>query len=154
MKKKKIIRVICFILIIIWAILVFKMSNQQGGESSGLSRRVTAIFLKSEELIEIIEPYVRKIAHFVEYAIGGILFISLFLTYEWSDKKQMLISTLLGIWYAIIDEIHQLLVPERSGSIKDVIIDSLGICTGVIFTMIIYKLFLKIKNKRELSSNK
>lgn len=154
MKKKKIIRVICFILIIIWAILVFKMSNQQGGESSGLSRRVTAIFFKSEELIEIIEPYVRKIAHFVEYAIGGILFISLFLTYEWSDKKQMLISTLLGIWYAIIDEIHQLLVPERSGSIKDVIIDSLGICTGVIFTMIIYKLFLKIKNKRELSSNK
>lgn len=147
MEKKKIIRIVYFILIVIWALLIFYMSHQQGESSSSLSRTITAIFFKSEEMINLVEPYVRKLAHLSEYAVGGILFMGLFLTYEWSEKKQMLISIALGIWYAIFDEIHQLLVPGRSGRVIDVVIDSLGICLGVVVTMIIYKLITK--NKKE-----
>ena len=148
-KKILIIRIVLIILIILWAVLVFGMSNQQGNESSGLSRKITALFLKTEEQIALVEPYVRKIAHFSEYAIGGILFISLFLTYDWTNKKRVTISILLGIWYAILDEIHQLFVPERSGNVIDVLIDSLGICFGVCFVMIIYKIYKKCHKKKE-----
>lgn len=150
-KNKKILitRIVLIILIILWAILVFGMSNQQGEASSGLSRKITALFFKTEEQIGLVEPYVRKVAHFSEYAIGGILFLSLFLTYEWSDKRRIITSVLLGIWYAIFDEIHQLFVPERSGNIIDVFIDSLGICFGVCFMMLIYKIFKKHQKKKE-----
>ena len=106
-KNKKILitRIVLIILIILWAILVFGMSNQQGEASSGLSRKITALFLKTEEQIALVEPYVRKVAHFSEYAIGGILFLNLFLTYEWSDKRRIITSVLLGIWYAIFHSI-------------------------------------------------
>lgn len=148
-KKILIIRIVLIILIILWAVLVFGMSNQQGNESSGLSRKITALFFKTEEQIALVEPYVRKIAHFSEYAIGGILFLSLFLTYDWTNKKRITISILLGIWYAILDEVHQLFVPERSGNVIDVLIDSLGICFGVCFMMIIYKIYKKCHKKKE-----
>lgn len=45
---------------------------------------------------------------------GGILLLSLFLTYKFSEKKQMIFSALIGVEYAIVDEIHQLLVARKS----------------------------------------
>ena len=147
--KKRIIRIILLVLIIVWAILVFSMSNQSGAESSGLSQKIASLFLKAEEQIKIVEPIIRKLAHFSEYVIGGVLFISLFLTYDWTPKKQMTISILLGVWYAILDEIHQLFVPNRSGNIIDVCIDSSGIIFGVCCVMFIYKFYKKQHKKKE-----
>ena len=80
---------------------------------------------------------------------GGILFMSLFLTYEFSDIKRITISFLIGVEYAVIDEIHQLFVDGRSGQITDVFIDSIGIALGICFTMIVYKIVLKIVEKRK-----
>ena len=37
------------------------------------------------------------------------------------------------VFYAAIDEIHQLFVPGRSGEIKDVLIDSCGSFIGIHF---------------------
>lgn len=147
MKKTKVKRIILLICIIVWAYLVFTFSSQDGGESSGLSRMVVDFFVKDPVLADKIEPYARKIAHFCEYALGGTLFISLFYTYEWTDNKRLGISIILGVWYAIIDEIHQLMVPGRNGAIVDVYIDSLGIATGVVGTMIIIKIIGIIKEK-------
>ncbi len=146
-KKTIIIRIILFILICIWAYIVFNFSSQNGDESSGLSRKVTEFFIKDEKLVLIVEPYVRKLAHFSEYALGGMLFVSLFSTFKWSDKRIMITSGLLGVWYAITDEFHQLLVPDRHGSIVDVYIDSLGFFTGVCVMMIILKIAQIIINK-------
>ena len=149
MNKVKVLRVILIILIIIWTWLIFSFSSQDGDESSGLSRKVVEFFIKDQELVDKIEPYARKIAHFSEYGLGGILFISLFSTYKWSDERKIITSILLGIWYAIMDEIHQLMVPGRSGAIKDVYIDSLGIITGVIGMMILIKIVDIVKDKNK-----
>ena len=148
MNKVKILRVILIILIILWTCLIFLFSSQDGGESSGFSRMFVEFFIKDPELASKIEPYVRKLAHFSEYGLGGVLFISLFSTYKWTDRRKITTSILLGVWYAVIDEIHQLMVPGRSGALKDVYIDSLGITTGVIGMLIIIKIFEIIKNKR------
>ena len=147
-KKIIIIRIILFILICLWAFLVFNLSNQNGDESSGLSKIVTEFFIKDPELVQIVEPYVRKLAHFSEYGLGGILFVALFSTYDWTDNRIMIISILLGIWYALTDEFHQLMVPGRHGSFFDVFIDSLGFATGVCIMLIIYK----VANKRKLKN--
>lgn len=148
MKKVKVLRAVLLILIVIWTCLIFLFSSQDGGESSGVSRKVVEFFIKDAELVDKIEPYARKVAHFSEYGLGGVLFVSLFSTYNWSDKRKILTSILLGIWYASMDEIHQLMVPGRSGAIKDVYIDSLGVATGVVGMMIIIKIFELRKNKK------
>lgn len=154
MNKTKFIRIILFILIVLWALLVFYLSGQNGGESSGLSRKIAEILTKNEKLLEIVEKYVRKIAHFSEYALGGVLFLLLFNTYKWTDRRKILTSIGLGIWYASTDEIHQLLVPGRNGSVVDVYIDSLGFSTGVFITLLIIKIILIIreKNKKEVKN--
>lgn len=149
MKKIKIIRTILLICIVAWAYIVFSFSSQDGDESSGLSRMVVDFFVKDPELADKVEPYVRKIAHFCEYALGGSLFLSLLYTYNLTDEKKIAGSILLGIWYAIMDEVHQLMVPGRSGALKDVYIDSLGIATGVIGMMIIIKIAIIIKEKKQ-----
>lgn len=149
MKKTKILRAFLIILIAIWAYAVFSFSGQDGNESSGLSRMVVEFFIKDVELVNKVEPYVRKIAHFSEYGIGGMLFVSLFSTYLWTDKRKICTSILLGVWYAMLDEIHQLMVPGRKGAVVDVYIDTLGIATGVICMMIIIKIFEIRKNRKK-----
>lgn len=152
MNKLKVLRVILIILIILWTCLIFLFSSQDGGESSGFSRRFVEFFIKDSEVVDKVEPYVRKLAHFSEYGLGGVLFISLFSTYGWTDRRKITTSILLGVWYATMDEIHQLMVPGRSGAIKDVYIDSLGIATGVIGMLIVIKIFELIKNKRNIKN--
>ena len=152
MNKLKVLRVILIILIILWTCLIFLFSSQDGGESSGFSRRFVEFFIKDSEVVDKVEPYVRKLAHFSEYGLGGVLFISLFSTYGWTDRSKITTSILLGVWYATMDEIHQLMVPGRSGAIKDVYIDSLGIATGVIGMLIVIKIFELIKNKRNIKN--
>lgn len=104
---------------------------------------------------------VRKMAHFGIYALIGtslLLFIYIF------SKKLILSSTiafLLSIIYACYDEYRQLFVPGRSGSIKDIFIDSSGALTGIILTFtiiliikIIIYLFKNILNGEDLSLEK
>ncbi len=154
MKKNrvKILRIFLVIIIAIWACAVFNLSNQNGGDSSGLSRRVVEFFIKNEELVNKVEPYVRKAAHFSEYGLGGVLFLSLFYTYNWSERKQIIISILLGIWYAITDEVHQLMVPGRNGAIFDIYLDTLGFSTGVLAMLLLIKLYKFSKKEKKLDS--
>ncbi len=147
MNKTKFIRCILFILIVVWAIVVFYLSGQTGGESSGLSRKIAGFFTKDENKLQYIEMYIRKLAHFSEYALGGILFLLLFYTYEWTDRRKLITSILVGMWYAITDEVHQLMVDGRNGSIVDVYIDTLGVATGVCITLLLIKVILIIKEK-------
>ncbi len=149
MKKTKIIRIVLFLLIVTWAVLVFYLSGQTGGESSGLSRKIAELFTKDDNLLEVVERYVRKFAHFSEYAFGGFLFILLFNTYEWSDRRKMITSIGLGAWYATTDEVHQLMVVGRNGNIVDVYIDTLGVATGVCITLLIIKLITQIVSKKK-----
>ncbi len=151
MKKTKvprriiITRIILLIFIIVWALIVFNFSSQNGEESSGVSRKVVEIFIKDEITADKVEPYVRKFAHFSEYGLGGVLFISLFSTYGWTDRKKITMAILLGVWYAGLDEFHQLMVPARHGSIVDVYIDTLGFSTGVFSMLLVLKVVKLIK---------
>ena len=80
---------------------------------------------------------------------GGVLFLSLFLTYSISDAKKILFSLLIGIEYAGLDEIHQLFVDGRSGKFVDVWIDTIGVALGICVWMLGYKIMVKILHKRK-----
>jgi VanZ family protein len=145
--NKKILRILLIIMIFFWMYIVFGFSNANGDASSSLSIRFAKIFSKKEDVLLILEQIIRKIAHLSEYACGGMLFYGLFLTFEMNPKKQIILASLLGIMYAVTDEIHQLFVPGRSGQFKDVCIDSIGVVLGVCILLFIVKIVKLIKDK-------
>ncbi len=150
MKLKKIITII---LILLWMVLVFYLSNQVADDSSKLSGGITRKILEILHILDgktleqqaIIETIVRKLAHFCLYTLGGILVLLHINLYKISYKRKVIISWIFGTIYAISDEIHQLFIPGRSGEIRDVCIDSLGIIIGI---TLLFK-FLKFIERRK-----
>ena len=149
MTKENLKKIIYLVLVLMWMLTVFMFSSQKGEESQRTSNEVTEIIVEifthnqniteSEklELVEYIDYYIRKIAHYSIYTLGGILIHNYINTYNISGKKVILISILIGIIYAILDESHQYFIAGRSARILDVLIDSFGILTGVIIINIV-----------------
>jgi VanZ family protein len=65
----------------------------------------------------------RKVAHTAEYAILGALLAR--------ATGRAGLAFVLGVLYAISDEVHQSFVPGRAGSPLDVTIDAVGVAVGV-----------------------
>ena len=75
---------------------------------------------------------VRKGAHLLEYAVLGFLGRGLLFARLEERGRPMLPAGCLLVLVPIIDECIQLLVPGRSGRLVDVLIDSAGLCLGVL----------------------
>ena len=153
--KKNIIRVILLILLLGTFYIIFGFSGQDGEESSGLSRKVTEFItdnifqLSNESKIQYInqlEYIIRKLAHFSIYTIVGILLMGFVSTYEMEKIKKIYISIVMGITYAISDEIHQAFIPGRAAKLTDVIIDTMGVFLGIVILLIFMKLVYKRKH--------
>lgn len=171
----KLRKVIFLILIITNCITIFYFSNQVADTSSASSGRIVNFVMKvvpklrnmqeyEKQYIanEVLQPIVRKLAHFSIYTLLGVLTMNYALACKKEngtcytdeqcspiqykrDRRIILYSWLFGTLYAISDEIHQFFVPGRSCEIRDVCIDSLGVLTGIIFVLMIIKIYKKIK---------
>lgn len=119
---------------VMWMGVIFMFSAQTGEESAGLSNEILSKLMNVVPMeglsIEALSVFIRKVAHFTEYAILGLL---VDINSENKDKKHLLWSVLFCFIYAISDEIHQYFVPMRSCSFIDVIIDT----SGAIFAIFI-----------------
>lgn len=145
MKLKIIIK---YILLILWMIVIFWFSNQKGTNSSNMSSvivtKIVSIIesitdLKLEQSILVITLIIRKIAHFSIYFVLGILWMLLLKEYNISLNKQIIYALLFCLLYSCSDEIHQLFIDGRNGSLLDVLIDMLG----SFFSIFIFSLFNK-----------
>lgn len=134
-------------LLIVQMIFIFTMSSfgpDSSSAQSGSIVRVLSDLLPSSNPNDLVF-LVRKTAHFSEYALLGFLF---YLNFSREKAKRTsrlsaLFSILASSLYACTDEFHQLFVPGRSGQLSDVIIDTLGATTGVLFISLI----IQLKNK-------
>lgn len=148
MKNK---RIILGILIILWAIIVFYFSHQPSEKSSNISTQTTSIFLKwiptiqQEDkqvflnLVERVNPIIRKLAHLSIYMIGGFLLLVFMNTFKISKNLKISFALFIGTLYAISDELHQYFVPGRSCELRDVLIDTLGLIIGILVSYFIMK---------------
>ncbi len=133
-----------FIPLILWMIIIFYFSHQPVNESSQLSEGISKpIVEKLESIIktDIVEEkfdyLIRKIAHFTEYMILGIL---MYIASSKNNRnKKVLWCILLCALYAITDEVHQAFVPGRAPRVFDVLIDTAGSITGILMTKFIIK---------------
>lgn len=110
--------------------------DMSGAESGIIVQFIAGLTGWNEEALSII---VRKAAHFTEYAVLGIcLSVNMRdLQINWS------VAWLIGTAYAATDEFHQLFVPDRAGTLTDVLIDSAGVACG----LLVYFIFVQIGKK-------
>lgn len=90
-----------------------------------------------ERFVEVFFTPVRKLAHFSEFAVLGILtYLNII---EYHKNNAITISVIFVCLYAISDEIHQMFVPGRACMFMDVLID----CSGAIFGIFLIHLLMK-----------
>lgn len=134
-------RFLYLIPVIIWMIFIFYMSGKTGQESSGQSGKISLFITnllekvrqdspqEMQNLQDILELVIRKAAHMTEYAILFLLSYLAMVKISMSQSRfyNRSIAVLISLLYACSDEMHQLLVPGRSGRMIDVGIDMAGV---------------------------
>ena len=136
-------RIILFVLVISWMILIFWFSSAGHEVSSGQSERVVQS-IRHMTNISVPEMIVRKAAHVFLYFVLGILLTLLVRTYHIRWRSVVLWAVGIACAYAATDEAHQSLVGGRSGQVSDVLLDTAAACVGAVVIaggyMFIYKL--------------
>ena len=79
----------------------------------------------------------RKLAHFTEFASLG---VCLFWLFSMLGKHRSL-ALLCGTLAACMDETIQIFVPDRGPGLRDVLIDTCGVVTGMMLLQIGYSLW-------------
>ncbi|MBE6867143.1 MAG: VanZ family protein [Ruminococcus albus] len=133
-----------WVILIAMCIVIFVFSSSPATDSSNQSRtivmKVIYFFFKdfdhkpiSEKaaVYSLVTTFVRKCAHFSEYALLAGLAFSAFYGIR-NRILRLLCSVAAAALYACTDEFHQTFVPGRSGMMRDVIIDSTGALFGAV----------------------
>lgn len=153
MDKKKRMKIIRWIVVIIWMVVIYNLSSQVADESNKLSTGVTQVIVETVEKVvpsvtfdvNKFNHIVRKNAHFFAYLLLGLLVMAVI---KKRDAKSIILVLSICILYAISDELHQFFVPGRGPAVKDVLIDSAGSIIGMILYLGVMKIKKKSKKKK------
>jgi VanZ family protein len=131
--------VVNWALVILWMILIFSFSTEpfSSEKSTPFLAALLADLLPHglARHMETIVYLIRKLSHWSEYFILGILLMRALKAQipRQPALRRMLWSILLATLYAVTDEYHQTLVPGRSANLLDVVIDSFGALCGTLW---------------------
>jgi VanZ family protein len=119
--------------------------------TAGFSADNTSMFIRpllkwlfpgySEAELDSLHFLVRKVGHFLEYAVLAFLARRAFITSSraFVQRRWFELSLLLVVLNSLLDEWHQSFVPSRTGSIHDSAIDIAGGLT----VLVMFKFFVK-----------
>ncbi len=144
-------------------ILLFDFSSQTRTESATISGNITEKIIKiiyedyetlPEEtrlnIVHIAHVFVRKLAHFTSFFFMGLFASIAMLTYNVRFKIKVLVPLIICFLYAVIDELHQAVVPGRGPGVLDVLLDFFGCVCGTVCVFLIACYFeRRKKNERE-----
>lgn len=148
-------------------VFIFSMSARPASQSDEISLETTKtavgiwtfllpFFHGSEETVQqlalVLNPLMRKVAHFVEFATLG---VSAFMTTRASMPiKRIKTNAGAALGYSVLiacmDETLQLFIEGRHGSIWDILLDSAGATAGILFMILIKR----IVNRKQYPNRK
>lgn len=118
---------------LVWMVIIFLLSSRPRFTATGEPLEDFLIF---------------KMLHMFEYGLlASLLFNALFNTVTRNILNAMRLAGTVAVLYAASDELHQIYIPTRSGSPRDVIIDAIGI---LIALFVIFSLMQKAKTKKRM----
>lgn len=162
MKKSiLILRIFAAAMSVVMMVLIFNFSADNAQESGQKSAEITEKIVQTVDpeivkkpieeqrrVYESVGSYVRKSAHFLEFAGLG-FFISLMVNTIYPDfLRRFFIPLGVGALYAVTDEIHQIFVPGRAAEFTDFLIDSLGVSIGILISIAIFAIIGRISLKK------
>jgi VanZ family protein len=120
-------------LALLWlALVLFLGSASFGPQQTGPVVRRLVPWM-SASTFRATHAVVRKVSHFVEYAVLGGLWLHAFRSrVRFRPSTAAWAALAMCLACAVVDETHQTRVPGRHGSPRDVVLDSLGAMAGVL----------------------
>lgn len=131
--------------LVLWIGFIFYASTAgfSAGNTSRFIRPLLIWFFPSYSEVEIdsLHSLVRKVSHFVEYAVLAFLARRAFITSsrKFVQRYWFQLALLLVVVGSLLDELHQSFVPSRTGTIYDSAIDVAGGLT----VLVIFKLLVR-----------
>jgi VanZ family protein len=144
-QRKKIFLILSIIMtLIIWinSFLPADISGAQSGFVVGMVQSILELF-NIEISVDTLSLWIRKLAHFTEFMILGILWFFTIHEHRNTLKKSIIYVMIIGVSTAILDETIQLFSIGRAFQILDIGIDTLGVMFGLflcfMLTVLIHK---------------
>lgn len=154
-RRKRLIAFL-WLLVIAVAAMIFYFSSENSEESMQTSTGLTVFVLRlvipgydglsakeKGAILQQVAHFVRKAAHFTEFAMLGASLRLLF--HALALRRPVLIAWGAGTLYACTDEVHQMFVDGRGAMWQDVCIDSAGVLAAVLLVT----LWLRWRAKRK-----
>ena len=155
------IRIAAGVLSIVCMVVIFIFSSENGEKSSETSGSITETVVefihvdyeelsteRQTEIYEEVQHFIRKSAHFLIYAALG-FFVSC--TLDSKKPHRRVYSLGKCFLYACSDELHQHFIPDRSGRFSDVLLDTSGSLTGILFLILCTYIVSRISSSKNKS---
>ena len=153
MKRQKAFLIIDILLLIITLAFIWLSSLESASESAEKSEGLLIAIAPILELFlsadRINEHMIRKLAHFIEFALlcGELILLCVI---DRRTRPQQVINCLsASLAVAVIDEALQLL-SDRGPQITDVLLDFSGAVFGILFVLLIYVLVRMKKHRKQV----
>ncbi|MEO7971531.1 MAG: VanZ family protein [bacterium] len=124
--------------LLLWLVLIsFASSSEFSALNTSQVFRPLILWIfsnLSEEGVAALHFFTRKLAHFSEYAVLGMLSARAFAGSgnDFIRRRWFQVALFLILCYALLDEFHQSFVPSRTASIYDSAIDVAGGLTALL----------------------
>ncbi|AJA47135.1 hypothetical protein CPAST_c10350 [Clostridium pasteurianum DSM 525 = ATCC 6013] len=164
--KKAIILIIC----LLWFGFIFYNSTKSGDVSNvksyNILNKIRAQYnqLEGEEKRhynslpknareEKLNLIIRKNAHAFEYCVLAIIISFVLFQFNLRGRGTIIYIMFICLFYAVLDEFHQIYVPGRTSSVRDVLIDFTGAVIGITLYYFVYYKFINKKRYEDEKVN-
>lgn len=147
--KKRILLFITIIftaIIFIHSLLPAEISTIESDSAFGIWDRLSQ-FMHIPNFLTAIS--IRKAAHFVQFAVYGILVTSTSFAYNSKIKDQIFKILFILLSVPVADEFTQYFSEGRSAQVSDIVLDFCGCLTGFLITFAVLAVIYRIQKKSD-----
>jgi len=142
--------------VLLWMVVIFCFSAQNGTQSAHLSETVQQYIVQivgaAPQVQDTNDQFVlRKLAHFTVYLVlGGLCMSALLQTPRFTRMRtKAAVALAISTGYAASDELHQLFVGGRAARLLDIGIDAVGAFCGIMLVLLGAERWRKRQKKKE-----
>ncbi len=163
---RKILCVCCFVLAAANIAFIFLLSSESPTVSNSRSVSLTEGFLHTvdpsredfgslseDSILSFFHHYIRKFAHFAEYASLGFLTCMGFQCTAVKKIMKPFIPGVISVITAMADEIYQTTIPGRAAMVTDVLTDTGGAVFGILLACLIAAAAVRIARRHEMKKS-
>lgn len=145
-------RVLCVAITAVYLCFIFSNSLDNAEESSQKSGVVTKLI---QTVVDVVSPgsmvregLIRKIGHFTEFAVLGMLLMLCVRIYTKKYLRNIFVPLFVSLAAGVTDELIQLTSSGRSSEVRDVVIDFSGAILGIIICILCVILYNRVTSKK------